>query len=836
MNFEKQIDKLKYFIGEEGTIVAARAFTSKGVMEGYFDDIQQLYTQASKYNSKGFPVYVTINPIEDSFVMDKPRNQLSSIKEAVKDRDIAYLSKIMIDIDPTRPSNTSATDEEKAGAKELGKKVRKFLCDNGFPKPMLCDSGNGYHLYYFIDLDNTRENVELIKKFLFTLDNLFSTGEAKVDKTTYNPSRLTGIYGTMKCKGESTEERPHRISQILQLGDDILVEKTKLESIVAMLPCNNKQTDNQEVSTDTQKFDVDAWLEKVGLKESVVEVKPYLEDATMWILNPCPWNAEHTNNSAFIIQFANGAVMAKCHHDSCTNENWKSLRAKYEPDGSNSTGEEELKGIKLLIKLVENDKVEFLIDENSTACAVISLKGYKEIVKLTESKFRSYLQKLYFTECGMPLKSEMIKQAVELFTMKSEVNGVQKKINKRIADYSKEGKIYYDLKNDRGTLIKITQNAVKKVKGDKVYFAKSKNMAEQVEPNLKIKSNQLMKLIKRHFPFKTENDYIMYTIYLVASFFESIQHPILVIYGEKGASKSTSLRKHKKIVDPGCQELLTLPNKTKDLVIALSNNYLSCFDNLQYLTSKSSDILCMSVSGGAYTDRVLYTNDEENIISFKRLVALNGINIVATNADLVDRSFFIEFDRIPDNERKSEATIWKEFENDSPNILGAIFHTISKVLAIEEEYEVDSVGRLVDFTLIGCKIADVLEIGSDRFVEAYLENQNRANDETLNAHPVATAILKLMDNRNEYVGSVTSLLKEIEKIAQEEMLNTASRLWPKDAASLSKRLREIKSNLEQKSIFFGIKHIGQYKEITIHNMKVEASAGSTEDDDLELDL
>ena len=42
-----------------------------------------------------------------------------------------------------------------------------------------------------------------------------STEQVKVDTTTYNAARITKLYGTVSCKGDSTEERPHRRSKIL---------------------------------------------------------------------------------------------------------------------------------------------------------------------------------------------------------------------------------------------------------------------------------------------------------------------------------------------------------------------------------------------------------------------------------------------------------------------------------------------------------------------------------------------------------------------------------------------------------------------------------------------
>ena len=49
------------------------------------------------------------------------------------------------------------------------------------------------------------------------------------------------------------------------------------------------------------------------------------------MLNPCPWNSAHTNKSAFVVQFASGAIAAGCHHNGCHGNNWHALRDLYEP-------------------------------------------------------------------------------------------------------------------------------------------------------------------------------------------------------------------------------------------------------------------------------------------------------------------------------------------------------------------------------------------------------------------------------------------------------------------------------------------------------------------------
>src|SRR5262249_43045194 len=55
------------------------------------------------------------------------------------------------------------------------------------------------------------------------------------------------------------------------------------------------------------------------------------QDGQKWIFPVCPWNPDHTNRSAVIIQFANGAISASCRHDGCAGKRWQGLRDQFEP-------------------------------------------------------------------------------------------------------------------------------------------------------------------------------------------------------------------------------------------------------------------------------------------------------------------------------------------------------------------------------------------------------------------------------------------------------------------------------------------------------------------------
>ena len=202
---------------------------------------------------------------------------------------------------------------------------------------------------------------------------------------------------------------------------------------------------------------------------------------------------------------------------------------------------------------------------------------------------------------------------------------------------------------------------------------------------------------------------------------------------------------------------------------------------------------------------------------FQRFIVLNGINVVATRPDLLDRCILLELERIPPNERKEEKVLREEFDKDKPIILGAIFETLSKAMSIYDQVELNNLGRMADFTRWGYAIAEVLGIGGDKFLEAYLNNQNNANIEALESHPVGFAMYKFMEDKTVWSGSPTKLLSELEIVAGFEKIDTTNSNWAKTPNVLSRRLNEIKSNLLDLGIEFE-RSKGKNREIKITRM------------------
>ncbi|MFC1757216.1 YfjI family protein, partial [Planctomycetota bacterium] len=113
-----------------------------------------------------------------------------------------------------------------------------FLGELGWPDPAICDSGNGFHLFYRVDLDSSE--TKLVKRCLATLSQRFSDDSElpiciDVDTSVHNAARLTKLPGTMTRKGTGLKGRPHRMATIRETPDPLLpVSKLQLDTLAAM--------------------------------------------------------------------------------------------------------------------------------------------------------------------------------------------------------------------------------------------------------------------------------------------------------------------------------------------------------------------------------------------------------------------------------------------------------------------------------------------------------------------------------------------------------------------------------------------------------------------------
>lgn len=328
----REIKRAVSLLFPPGDVVEVRALSDFKTYSGYFKNFDRLAAEALALESAGVNgIYVTLNKVNPVlFSRRADRVKALSKKDATtSDADIVRRNFLPVDIDPIRPSGLSSSDDEHDYALLMAGRVADFLAGLGFSEPVIADSGNGAHLLYRISLPNDGDSGLLVKHCLEVLDALFSDGRAAVDKGNYNASRIWKLYGTTACKGDDTSDRPHRRSGIISAPDNLTaVSKASLVKLSEFIPGRNKKDIPPPAVKGSSGFDLSGWLGSHGI--SVKSEKSW-QGGTLFVLDECPFSSAH-KDGAFAVQFANGAVFAGCHHNSCGagEQRWSELRAMYE--------------------------------------------------------------------------------------------------------------------------------------------------------------------------------------------------------------------------------------------------------------------------------------------------------------------------------------------------------------------------------------------------------------------------------------------------------------------------------------------------------------------------
>jgi P4 family phage/plasmid primase-like protien len=301
-----------------------------GVVSGYFDGPDAL-TDAVCRIDEAFGVYITLNPCAPE-LLARRANALGRAgkDDLTKDKEIARRRWLLIDLDAEKFKGISSTDAQLAAAREAAKQTTTALRDRGWPEPVVALSGNGYHVLYRLDLANDADALALVEGVLAGVAELVDVEGVKVDRSVANASRIVKLYGTAACKGSHTEERPHRLSRIIQAPKEAATPVTleQLQDVAALAPKPEVKPARFDDRKKARGWSLESWIaEHLG---GVAESPKEWEGGRKWTLSVCPFDDTHSRGEAFIIERSEGAIGAGCHHESCS-WGWKELRAKFDP-------------------------------------------------------------------------------------------------------------------------------------------------------------------------------------------------------------------------------------------------------------------------------------------------------------------------------------------------------------------------------------------------------------------------------------------------------------------------------------------------------------------------
>ena len=478
----------------------------------------------------------------------------------------------------------------------------------------------------------------------------------------------------------------------------------------------------------------------------------------------------------------------------CPYMNCQDCRKPYE---ENENQQKQSQADKIICICLEQNPV-FFHDQHKTPYLRVKQKDANITMPIRSRQCKTWLANLMWQKEQKAPGTEGVNSALNVLQGKALIEGKQHILYNRVAPA--EDGFWIDMANDSWQAIKIDANGWRIVDNPPILFRRYSHQLPLITP---ISGGDPWLLLEFLNVPDEDKDTRLGIMCLCASYFVPvIPHPILVLYGTQGTGKTWLFKILKQIFDPSSVEVLTLSRDERERVQQLEHHWLAFYDNITSMPTWISDSLCRAATGGGFTKRELYSDDEDIIFNFKRCIGLNGINVAAQRGDLLDRSFLVALDFIPNEQRKTEEQIITDFEAKKATILGGFLDAL--VIAIKNYPSVKPKGlfRMADFTRWGCSIAKALGKSEDDFLNAYETKVKSQIEEAANASPVATVLLDYLENEilekdlKEWNGTPTQLHTTLLDHAKPLEISTRQKSWPKAPHALIRQLNELAPSLK----------------------------------------
>jgi len=313
------------------------------------------------------------------------------------------------------------------------------------------------------------------------------------------------------------------------------------------------------------------------------------------------------------------------------------------------------------------------------------------------------------------------------------------------------------------------------------------------------------------------------TGWLAATFLTDAPRPILALFAEQGAGKSTAARALVAAVDPSPVPLRAAPSGLEQWIVAAAGSSVVAVDNLSRIEPWLSDALCRAATGEGLVRRKLYSDDALAVTTMRRSVVLTSIDAGALRGDLAERLLPLELDRITPGRRRTDADLAGDLERDRPAVLAHLLDALAGVLAHRHTVPGDlELPRMADF---GRVLAALDQWGNTDALGRYLEALDRVAVDVVEGDPLAAALRALADGAG-FDGTATELLRRLAPWKPERGY------WPDTPRALAGAVRRAAPTLRAVGVDLETRRTGNAR--TIHLRRIsdasDANDGSTNSD------
>lgn len=430
-------------------------------------------------------------------------------------------------------------------------------------------------------------------------------------------------------------------------------------------------------------------------------------------------------------------------------------------------------------------------DADGRGIAIIEDDDHREVHFVDGQSFKKRLRAEFYATHKAGIPDQIMSTAISTLTAVGEHEGEQMTVYQRCAKV--DDAYVVDIVDDKWQVVRIDKDGAVVQTRSPINFTRTKGM--RALPSIESKGD--IALLWKHVNIP-ENRQLLVLAWLLDSLRPDTPFPVLELSGEMGSAKSSAQRRLRDLIDPNEVPLRSRPKTVEDIHVAASNSHVVSYENLSVLTPDQQDALCVVSTGGGYSTRAFYTNGDEFVMKSKNPVIFNGINPVASQADLIDRTISVELPTIPTAERKDERSLEIEWQKDYPAIFSGLIRLLSKALKHLPDVKIDDgmKKRMIDYQMLGEAMCLALEKPAGEFSKVLDEAQSEGILRGLETFGVSNALSVFMLKQKEpwegtYLGLLT-MLSDLQGIDRSH--------WPKSARGLAAQLKRLAPGLRKAGV------------------------------------
>lgn len=491
----------------------------------------------------------------------------------------------------------------------------------------------------------------------------------------------------------------------------------------------------------------------------------------------CP--AHDDQNSSLDVGLKDGKLFIRC-WAGCTQEEVLQAIGLEKGAERDSTSQK-------LLKIAEG--YEYWRNKNKEEFVTVTVGGEIRNLRVNSTEFKKLLQFKFCQRYGKAAHTQALYEVITALAGKALVEGKEYQTFVRVGKI--DDLIELDLCN--GKVVQITKEKIEIVTTPFLKFERTTSSLPLPDPDLNVEKEEwelLAQIINT-----SRNDLILMLAWLLGCFNIDGEFPILNITGEReGIGKTTATAFLKSIVDPSVVNIKPLPKTEDDFVVVCLHNHIVAFDNLSHITDTMSDALCRISTGSALAKRKLFTDTEAVQYFVKKPVILNGIDLFAERRDLRRRCVHVELERI--DKPRPINLLSRQFQSIHPKILGWLIKSVQ--LALKEEIsETLDLTDLASFVSFICRTEKMFPVSGRQFIDLFKTNRLNVSIATISENPITTFLNELLADKEEWQGSMTELYSLFFKKYADTPFKSQI---PKDAKSLSRKIRRLISDLENMGV------------------------------------